>query len=152
MAAVQRVLLDRIKEKHPQSPEVNASILYGLFGALAPAGLAYAPEAAPLPTAPSDSPVWLGQPPTLCQSFLFPGEMPTNRHLSDGLRYTSGGITSRVSSHSLKKKKDRGETKHWALPSLVSARGEITEIITAIFQLYGRVEFQQLQLNNMYAL
>lgn len=49
-------------------------------------------------------------------------------------------------------KKDRGETKHWALPSLVSAQGEITEIITAIFQLYGRVEFQQLQLNNMYAL
>lgn len=49
-------------------------------------------------------------------------------------------------------KKDRGETKHWALPSLVSARGEITEIITAVFQLYGRVEFQQLHLNNMYAL
>lgn len=70
MAAVQRVLLDRIKEKHPQSPEVNASILYGLFEALAPAGLVYAPEAAPLPTAPSDSPVWLGQPPTLCQSFF----------------------------------------------------------------------------------
>lgn len=52
----------------------------------------------------------------------------------------------------VRKKKDRGETKHWALPSLVSARGEITEIITAIFQLYGRVEFQQLQLNNVYAL
>lgn len=151
MAAVQRVLLDRIKEKHPQSPEVNASILYGLFEALAPAGLVYAPEAAPLPTAPSDSPVWLGQPPTLCQSFLFPGEVPTNRHLSDGLRYTRRGITSHVSSHS-SKKKDRGETKHWALPSLVSARGEITEIITAVFQLYGRVEFQQLHLNNMYAL
>lgn len=151
MAAVQRVLLDRIKEKHPQSPEVNASILYGLFEALAPAGLVYAPEAAPLPTAPSDSPVWLGQPPTLCQSFFISrwnADQQTPVWWS-AIHQTGNYIPCFQPQF---EKKDRGETKHRALPSLVSARGEITEIITAIFQLYGRVEFQQLQLNNMYAL
>lgn len=151
MAAVQRVLLDRIKEKHPQSPEVNASILYGLFEALAPAGLVYAPEAAPLPTAPSDSPVWLGQPPTLCQSF-FISRWNVDQQTPvwwSAIHQTGNYIPC---FQPQVEKKDRGETKHRALPSLVSARGEITEIITAIFQLYGRVEFQQLQLNNMYAL
>lgn len=86
-----------------------------------------------LPTAPSDSPVWLSQPPTLCQSFIARWNADQQTPVWWSALHQTGNY---IPCFQLQFDRDRGETKHWAPTSLASAQGETTEMITAIFQLY----------------